>query len=109
MSTPIAMPDLGNDVYLRFTSGEILKLQFEIRRLERQTAFLDAAKQLLDGYNAVFIHSTLKYGLKNSKGNYIFDHYNFLNPSNLIVDDPPVPLNALTARIFQALQQVVTG
>lgn len=109
MSTPIAMPDLGNDVYLRFTSGEVLKLQTEIRGLGPRPAFLDAAMDLLDGYSAVFIHSALKYGLKDPRGNHIFDHYNYANPSNRIVDDPPVPLSALTARIFHGLEQVVTG
>lgn len=108
MSTPIAMLDLGNDVYLRFTSKDVAQLYSPYRSIG-QPPFLALTKQRLDINDPDFIFSALSYGLKDSRGNYIRDLNAYGAPGPLNLNDIPVPLSTLTGRIYQALQQVITG
>ncbi|MCP1546989.1 MULTISPECIES: hypothetical protein [Methylorubrum] len=110
MSTPIPMPDLGNDNYLRFTSGDVITLQNTVHgqnnyQISEQSTFLEKAKSLLDKNDPRFIGLALLHGLKRSDGTYVRN--STTNTVNL--DDIPVPLSAVTARIYQGLQQTITG
>lgn len=96
MSTLIAMPDLGNDVYLRFTIGDAAQVQFALKNPDRTLSSSDPE-------TIVF---ALSYGLKRSDGAYIKDTMPY---GPLDLNDIPVPLSTLVARIQQALQQAIAG
>lgn len=96
MSNPIAMPDLGSDVYLRFTLGDAAQVQSALKGSGRSLSSSDPDT----------IVYALSYGLKRSDGAYIRN----LSPYGpLDLNDIPVPLSTLVARIHQALQQATTG
>lgn len=97
MITSIAMHDLGNDVYLWFTSGDVASLR---------ASYGENINTYLGMNDPEVIMKALSYGLKRSDGVYIRDTSPY-GPLNL--DDIPVPLVNLKARISQALQRPITG
>lgn len=97
MSSPIAMQDLGNDVYLSFTLRDIAQLQSEYDK---------TPSHYLSMNDPGYIVRALFHGLKRSDGIYI-NQISPYGPLNL--DDIPVPLSTLKARIQYALQPPLTG
>lgn len=106
MNNPIAMPDLGNDVYLRFTLRDLISVQFPYRDLVN-ISFLATAKQRLDQNDLSFILSALTHGLKRADGEYHVALRSRGVPGAIDVYAISVPPSTLTARIYQALQQVI--
>lgn len=106
MNNPIAMPDLGNDVYLRFSLKDIATIELPYQRSMR-LPFIGFAKSRLDIRDIDFISSALFYGLKRSDGEYHYDLRARGVPGALDIRAISVPPSTLVARIYQALQQAI--
>nr|WP_129545750.1 hypothetical protein [Methylorubrum zatmanii] len=91
MNNPIAMPELGNDIYLRLTLKDMASIQ---------SSYSSSLE---------FTLSVLFYGLKNAQGESIESLRARGVQGILNINQISAPLSILTARASQAWQQVITG